>query len=222
MNYVNKRTRITASTIGVLLGLAGMINHGIFEILQGNTSTNGFFIEAIGEAQRYWIHGTEAAFTIVHNFLITGILVVLTGFAVIFWSLKYIHTKHGATVFLSLLIFLTLVGGGIGYIILFIPTWAFATRINKPLNWWKKILPGGLRKKLSSLWIFFLVATSLSWLILMELGIFGYFPGQDDPDVILNIVFTFLFSSVILACITFICAFAGDIDARKMQTARVD
>lgn len=29
-SYFNKRTRITASVIGSLLGLAGIVNHGIF------------------------------------------------------------------------------------------------------------------------------------------------------------------------------------------------
>ena len=212
----NKKTRITASTIGVLLGMAGMLNHGIFEILQGNTSTNGFFIEAIGEAHRFWIHGTEAAFTVIHNFLLTGIFAVLFGLALIFWSVKYIHVKHGTTVFFMLFLLLTLVGGGIGYILLFVPTWAFATRMNKPLHWWKKVLPGRWQKTLAALWMYVLVATAFAWLMLMEMGIFGYFPGQNDPDILLNIVFGFLFASGILACITFICAFAGDIEEREM------
>jgi hypothetical protein len=215
MTYLNKKIRITASAIGVLLGLSGIFNHGLFEILQGNTPTNGFYIEAIGENHRYWLYGTEGAFTVIHNFLITGISAVLVGLAIVFWSLKYIHLKHGATVFLSLLILLTLVGGGIGHIILFLPTWAFATRINKSPDWWKKIISVRLRKKLSAIWIYFLPATLISWLIVMELGIFGYFPGQGNPDTILNIVFIFLFSTVILACISFICAIAGDIEAQK-------
>ena len=215
MTYLNKKTKITASVIGALLGLAGILNHGIFEILQGNTSTNGFYIEAIGEAHRFWLYGTEGAFTIIHNFLITGICAILVGTAIIIWSLRYIHVKHGTTVFLVLLIFLTLVGGGIGHIVLYIPTWALATRLNKSLDWWEKILSTRLRKIFSALWIYSLVTTTISWLILMELGIFGYFPGQTDPDIILNIVYGFLFSSAILACITFICAFAGDIENRK-------
>ncbi len=211
MIYLNRKTSITASVIGVLLGMGGIFNHGLFEILQGNNSTNGFFIEAIGVANRFWIHGTESAFTIIHNFLITGICSVLAGLAIIFWSLKYMHVKHGTTVFLLLLILLTLVGGGIGHIVLFLPAWAFATQINKSLKWWGKILSVRLRRILSALWIYILMATAIAWLILMEMGIFGYFPGQNDPDVILNIVFVFLFSSAILASITFICAFAGDI-----------
>jgi hypothetical protein len=212
MTLLNKKTRITASTIGALLGLAGIFNHGLFEILQGNTPTNGFFIEAIGEAHRYWIHGTESAFTVIHNFLITGVFSVLSGLAVILWSVKYIQVKHGATIFLLLLILLTLVGGGIGYILVFVPTWAFTTRINKSLNWWKKMFPIGLRKTLSVLWIYSLVATSISWLILMEMGIFGYFPGIKNPDTILNFVFGFLFALAILACFTFICAYTADIE----------
>jgi hypothetical protein len=215
MTYLNKKTRITASAIGVLLGLSGIFNHGLFEILQGNTPTNGFYIEAIGENHRYWLYGTEGAFTVIHNFLITGISAVLVGLAIVFWSLKYIHLKHGAIVFLFLLILLTLVGGGIGHIILFLPTWAFATRINKSPDWWKKIISVRLRKKLSAIWIYFLPATLISWLIVMELGIFGYFPGQGNPDTILNIVFIFLFSTVILECVSFICAIAGDIEEQK-------
>lgn len=215
MIYFNKKTRITASAIGVLLGLAGIFNHGLFEILQGNITTDGFYIEAIGENHRFWLYGTEGAFTLIHNFLITGILAILIALALIVWSLKYIHIKHGASVLLALLILLTLAGGGIGHIILFLPTWAFATRINKPLDWWKRILSFQLRKKLASVWIYFLLATMISWLTVMELGIFGYFPGQDDPDTILNIVFIFLFSTVILACITFICAIAGDIEEQN-------
>ena len=206
---------MTASTIGILLGSAGIINHGIFEILQGNQPTNGFFIEAIGESNRFWVHGTEGAFTIIPNFLITGIAVVLVGIAIILWSVKYLQTRYGATVFLMLFILLTLVGGGLGFIILVLPTWAFATRINKPLDWWRKSVSVPVRVSLSGFWIYALVITSILWLVVMELGIFGYFPGLNDPDAILNIVFVFLFSSVVMVCFTFICALAGDIEEQK-------
>ena len=215
MSSTNYNTRTTASVIGVLLGMAGLLNHGLFEILQGNTPTSGFFVEAIGESHRFWIHGTEGAFTVVHNFLVTGILVVLISLAIILWSARYIQTKQGAAIFLLLLILLTLVGGGIGHIALSIPTWAYATRINKPLNWWDKVLRGRFREILSRLWIYALVATTICWLMVMELGIFGYFPGQSDPDTILNIVFMFLLSTVVLVNVTFICGFARDLEAMK-------
>ncbi len=214
MNFYNHKTRLTASTIGVLLGLAGIINHGIFEILQGNIPTNSLYIEAIGEAHRFWIHGTEGAFTVIPNFLITGIIAVLVGLVIIFWSIRYMKTKYGANIFLLLMILLTLVGGGIGHIILFLPTWAFATRINKPLKWWEKVTSQQTRKFLANLWIYSLIAAAFSWLVVMELGIFGYFPGQTDPDLILNIVFGFLFATVILVSFSFICAFSSDINER--------
>jgi hypothetical protein len=221
LNYYNQKTRITASTIGILVGLGGLLNHGLFEVLQGNTPTKSYFIEAIGEANRFWIHGTEAAFTLVHNFLVTGILVILVSMAIIFWSAKYIHVKHGVTIFISLSILLTLVGGGIGHILLFLPTWAYATRINKRLDWWNKILTEQLRRVLSKLWIYSLAVTSILWLVVMELGIFGYFPGETNPDAILNIVFVFLFSAVIFASFTFICGFARDIEERKSGTSKL-
>jgi len=219
MSYNNKKTVMTTSVIGVLLGLGGIVNHGIFEVLQGYTPTNSLFIEAIGEANRLWIHGTEGAFTLIPNFLITGIFAIAVGVATIFWSVKYIQVKHGATVFILLLLLLTLVGGGIGHIILFLPTWAYATRMNKPLEWWEKVLPSRWRKVFSKLWIYSLSATAISWLIVMELGIFGYFPGQTNPETILNIVFIFLFMTVLFANLTFIFGFAGDLENRKFGSA---
>jgi hypothetical protein len=63
----NHATKIVASIFGVLVGLAG-IEHGVFEILQGNVSTNGIVIDAIGPAQRFWEYSTETALTIIPNF----------------------------------------------------------------------------------------------------------------------------------------------------------
>ncbi len=79
MDRINNHVRITASAIGVLLGAAGIVNHGIFEILQGNTKTPGIFIEAIGVSHRFWLHGTEGAVTVIPNFLITGIFASVAG-----------------------------------------------------------------------------------------------------------------------------------------------
>ncbi|MGE0590256.1 MAG: hypothetical protein AB7O48_16875 [Cyclobacteriaceae bacterium] len=208
----NVRTRTTASVLAVLLGAAGFVNHGLFEIMQGNTPTPGLFIDAISPEHRFWIHGTEAAFTLIPNFLITGILVTIIGLFVIIWSICFMHTRHGATVFLLLMILSTFFGGGIGHIVVFVPTWAYATRINKPLSWWRKRLSTSVRKKLAELWIPILIMTSMSWLTVMELGIFGLFPMQSDPDTILNITFGFIILTVVLLNLSFVCAFARDIN----------
>ena len=68
-----KATRLVASTLGVLVGLAG-IDRGIFEMLQGDTPPTSLMIAPIGPHQRLWEHGTEWAITIVPSLLWTGIL----------------------------------------------------------------------------------------------------------------------------------------------------
>ena len=71
-----------ASTIGTICGLSGL-EHGCFEILQGNIvpvihSVSGRpMIYAIGDANRFWAYGFEYAYTIIPNYLITGILAML-------------------------------------------------------------------------------------------------------------------------------------------------
>ena len=111
--YNLNATRVIVTTIGVIFGFGGF-NHGFFEFLQGNTPTDGLIIQAIGEAQRFWALGTEEAFTIIPNFLISGLLSMVLGLTVVIWSLWFIQTTHGRTVFLVLFILLFLVGGGIG------------------------------------------------------------------------------------------------------------
>jgi len=67
---------------------------------------------------------------------------MLVGLIIIVWSIGFIHTKHGASIFGLLFILLFLFGGGIAAQIMFAPvTWLVATRINKPLTWWRKVLP---------------------------------------------------------------------------------
>ena len=109
---MNRATRIIVAVIGVLLGIAGM-EHGFFEVLQGNTPTDGLIIQAIGDAHQMWFYGTEEAFTVVPNFLITGILTMGVGLAITIWSVGFIQTEKGPLVLGLLFIALFLVGGGI-------------------------------------------------------------------------------------------------------------
>lgn len=203
-------TRITVTTIGVIFGLSGM-NHGFFEFLQGNIATNGLVIQAIGPEQRFWIEGTEEAFTIIPNFMVSGLLSMLVGLLIVIWSLWFIQTRYGRSVFLMLFITLFLVGGGIGQIAFFIPAWAFATRMSKPLSWWRKILPEHIRPMLSTLWIITLVLSTVCILLGIEIAIFGYFPGVSDPNTLQNIAMSFVLVSAILNIVTFIAGFGHDL-----------
>lgn len=80
---MNRATRINVTTIGVIFGLGGM-THGFAETLQGNTPTGGLFINAIaaGSSWTRWSEGGEGAFTVIPNFLLTGILAMLAGLAI--------------------------------------------------------------------------------------------------------------------------------------------
>lgn len=206
-------TRITASILGIILGISGFC-HGFFEALQGNIPTNGMFINAIGEADRMWEYGNEPAFTVIPNFLVTGILAMIVGIAVIICSAGFIHRKHGPLAFLLLSMVLFLVGGGIGQIVIFTMGWAFATRINKPLNWWRKVLPKGLRRTLAGQWHIILCSGSLLLLFALEIAVFGFVPGVKDPDMITVYMLTSLGSSLILFMLAFISGFARDIERR--------
>jgi hypothetical protein len=207
---MNRATRIIVSTIGVMLAIAG-IDHGFFEILQGNRPTSGLIIQAIGPEQNLW--GTEEAFTIVPNFLATGLLAILVSLAIIVWSVGFIQTKHGAAVFGLLFILLFLVGGGIAAQIMFVPvTWAAARWINSPLNWWRKVLPDGLRRGLAKIWPVMLTLGSISFLIGLFIAITGYVPGVSDDERILAICWSFVFGGGLgIYLLTFVAGFASDL-----------
>lgn len=211
---MNHSTRTIVATIGVILALAGL-DHGIFEILQGSKPASGLIIQAIGPEQNLW--GTEEAFTIVPNFLVTGILAVLVSLAMIVWSVGFVHTKHGATVLGLLFIALFLVGGGIAAQIMFAPvTWASATRINQPLIWWRKVLPEGLRRGLARIWPVTLTLGSVSFLIGLFIAITGYVPGVSEDERILVVCWSFVFGGGLGGyLLTFLAGFSHDIQIQE-------
>jgi len=215
-NEMNRATRIIVATIGVMLGIAGM-DHGFFETLQGNTPTNGLIIQAIGDSQQMWLYGTEEAFTIIPNFLLTGILAIIFSIAIIIGSVGFVHKKHGPTAFILLFVLLFLTGGGIGQIVFFIPTWLASTRINSPLAWWRKVLPEKIRRFLAKLWPFSLSAVLICFLIALEIAIFGFVPGIENPETALAISWSLLFAAWILLLFSFLSGFAYDIQQSTMR-----
>src|ERR1017187_9571413 len=116
----NSATRSIACTLGVLVGI-GSIDHGLFECLQGFHPTPGLIVNALGSGYRWtvWKQGGEGAFTLIPNFLVTGVVTSLLGLLMIAWSVRYIHSPHGPSVFLSLGVASFLTGGGVAQIVLF-------------------------------------------------------------------------------------------------------
>lgn len=212
-------TRVIATTVGVFFGLFSSVNHGVFEVLQGNTPTDGLLINAIGEAQRFWPEGTEPAFTLIPNFLLTGIAAILVGVAIIIWSIWFLDSKHGRKVYLGLFVLSFLAGGGIGQAFFFLPAWAFATRMDKPLTWWRKILPRRSWPALARLWKSTLPLAIVLMLIGLEMAIFGYFPGNMDLETLTDINMLFVFGSAILFVVSFIAGFGQELLRQEIYAA---
>jgi hypothetical protein len=150
---MRKATRITATVLGLTAGGAG-IEHGIFEILQGNARPEGLMIASMGPPcvpEQTW-NACEPAMTIIPNFLITGILAVIFGLIVMAWSAFFVQKKRGGLVLILLCIPLLLFGGGIFPPLIGIIAGALGTRIHKPPNPEGSRLRGGLLRILAVLW----------------------------------------------------------------------
>ncbi|MHA2105396.1 MAG: hypothetical protein ACW981_18360 [Candidatus Hodarchaeales archaeon] len=206
-------TRIVATTLGTLVGLAG-IEHGFFEVLQGNTVPNDTLIDAIGPNQKFWEGAKETAFTIIPNFFITGILAIILGIIVTIWSLRYIDKKYGASGYFILNFLLFLVGGGWGPPITFgILASVVATRINKPHTWWKSNLSNNLRKNLVKLWPWLLISYVIIFVISVALQIFGWpLVGIFGDAMTESIIWILAIIQLVLMVIAVITGIAYDIE----------
>jgi len=202
--------RIVALSTGVVAGIGG-IEHGFFEMLQGNSVPSDRVVEAIGIAQRFWVHGTEPAFTIIPNFLVTGIMAMLVGLSVIIWSTAFIDKKYGALVLLCLSIIMFLVGGGFAPPVFAIVAILAASLINKPYRWFRTHIPEKLIDIPAKFWkiaLFLFISLSLIEIIT---AIFGYpllwfFSEGSVTDILMtfgNITFFGLGPIVLITSLTY-------------------
>ena len=209
---MNRATHAIVATIGVLFAVGGM-NHGLFEILQGNKPTDGLFIAAIGEEHRMWKYGEETAFTLIPNYLGSGIATCLVGMAIIVCSLRCLHRRHGPLVFLLLFILLFLVGGGVAQVLFFSVAYGAATRIDKPLLWWRRVLSPGFRRIAGPRWLRLLILFVALGITNLWIATTGYIPGLSDADQIGNVMLVLLSIWYASFLATLVAGFAHDIDA---------
>ncbi len=165
-------TRIVASTFGGIVSIAGVM-HGCFELLQGNVAPDGVVINAIGPGQRLWEYAALHALTLIPNLRVTGVLAIIVGLLATLWAVAFIGRKSGAWVMFALSIALFLVGGGFGPP--FNGTFAalVASRINKPLTWWRVHLSTSAKDFLVKLWPGILVFYVLMFFLAVGTTIFG-------------------------------------------------
>lgn len=211
----NAATRTIVSTLGVLVGI-GSIDHGLLETVQGYRPTPGLLVNALGAGYRWtvWKQGGEGAFTLIPNFLVSGIIASLLGVVMILWALRFIHMKHGPAVFLLLGIASFLTGGGIAQIVLFTIVWGFATRIRSPLTFWRWLIPPPARPTLGCLWPWTLTAATVLFLAALEIAIFGYVPGVSSHIQLLHICWTILGIALLFYILSILSGFARDIEAQ--------
>ena len=210
----NRATRVVASTLGTLVGLAG-IDHGIFEILQGNIPPSDMMIAAIGPAQRFWQYGEETALTIIPSYLISGILSVILGILVTVWAVRFIDRKHGGGILMLLSIALFLVGGGFAPIFMAIIASLTATQINKSLKFWRVVLPDSIRKFLGNIWLVVLVILVFIFVVSVITAIFGWpLTVFFDDETALSHLYSLGYLTVGLMLLSSLTGFAHDIQER--------
>ena len=210
---LNSATRAVASTLGVLVGI-GSIDHGLLECLQGSHPTPGLIVNALGAGYGWtaWNQGGEGAFTLIPNFLVTGIVATALGLAMILWSLRFIQTPRGPAVFLLLGVASFLSGGGVAQIVLFTLAWGVATRIRASLDFWSWLIPAAIRPALSRIWPWSLGAAGVLFLAALEIAIFGYVPGVLEQTQLLHICWTILAVALMFYLLSMFSGFAHDIE----------
>lgn len=191
-------------TVQGVLALFVAAVHGVAALLKGNTPTEGHLLASIG------------VFTLIPDYLYTGITTLLSAAVLGVWTVGFIHRKHGPAVFLGLAALLFLVGGGVAQVPFLLLTFAVSTRIRTPLTWWEKALPVNARRKLSKAWLpaflsgyAFLGAGIGIWLMLLP-------PGVAHAVSALEIAcWSFLIVGLVLQVLTIVAGFARDIESRK-------
>ena len=132
---MRKATKTVATWFGIAAGIAG-IEHGYFEILQGNTKPESLMIASMGHPcvpEEVW-NACEPAMTVIPNFLLTGILAVTIGLLVLIWSAAFVGKKNGGMILILLSVALLLFGGGLFPPLIGIIGGVAGLKINKPLT----------------------------------------------------------------------------------------
>jgi MFS family permease len=132
---MRKATRIIAATFGAFAGFGGL-EHGYFEILQGNVQPESIMIASMGAPcvpEEIW-HLCEPAMTVIPSFLVTGILAMVLGLVTMIWAAAFVQSRHGGAILTLLSFGLLLFGGGIFPPLIGIIGGVAGTKINRPLK----------------------------------------------------------------------------------------
>lgn len=166
---MRKATKAVATWLGIVAGIAGL-EHGYFEMLQGNTRPAGLAFPSWGPPcvpDEIW-HACEPAMSILPNFLLTGILAMLLSLALIAWAGWFVPRRYGGLVQIGISIALLLFGGGFFPPLIGLIGGSAGTQINRPVGG----KPGALTRFAAKLWPWPLVLL-VGWLLAQF--VIGYF-----------------------------------------------
>jgi hypothetical protein len=197
---MRKATKTVATWFGVVAGVAG-VEHGYFEILQGNIRPEGVMIASMGPPcvpEEIW-NACEPAMTIIPNFLITGILAVILGLAILIWSVGFVQRERGGATLILLSIALLLFGGGIFPPVIGLVGGVAGTQINKPLTG----EPGKLTRWAAGVW---------PWpLVIFLVWVWGQFPvGYFFNDFLTSIMVLGIFLILTMLPLSVYTGYARD------------
>ena len=197
----NASTRVFAVIMGLWTGISA-IPHGVAEIAQGNVPATDILTRV-------------GAFTIIPNYLISGIVTILLSVWIIIWCVGFLQKKHGPWVYLLSSITLFFVGGGVAFLVFMAVTFWVSTQINKPLGFWKQRIPDGARQLMKRLWLPALVLGYLMIGVGVMIWLFLLPPGVIHSISHLHYVCWFsLLSGIGLLLLTVVLGFARDLELR--------
>jgi hypothetical protein len=207
-------TRVVIALFAFLCGFTGIIA-GFYEVLQGNVAPDGLIISTIGPEYSMWktyelseLMETYSALTVIPNYFVTGILAIIVSSLVIIWGVGFIHRKHGVIIFFLLSITQLLVGGSFVMDLAIITT-VVATRINKPLIWWKNHLQSKAQKVFVKSWFWSLTAYVILSISMLGITFFGV--NNESIHGVLNILAALMFVPLLMMIIG---GFVLDIQSR--------
>ena len=141
--------RLVVASFAALCGMTGVMA-GCFEIGQGNIGTEGFVITTIDPEHTRAGELTYFAVTVIPNMMLTGVVAIIVSSIAMIWAIWFVDRRHGPLILLGLFVVQTLVGGG-WILDLAVIAFIVATRIDKPLDWWRRHLTGKTRAILDRL-----------------------------------------------------------------------
>lgn len=208
----NRALSVLAACCGLLAGFGG-VEHGYFEILQGNVAPDGLMIASMGPpcvAAEVW-HACEPAMTILPSFLWTGVISLILGVITFVWSGWFVRRRHGGTVLMLLSVALLLFGGGIFPPVIGIVGGLIGRSIHTQLTGWRARMNGTVGQLLSAAW---------PWSVVVLFGwLFAQFiVGRFFNDFLLNS--GILIPSLILGLLLLSILSAYARDARAHDVSR--